>query len=71
MRIKDDSVFKTLLELGYMYSTLEGGYLAHNLATIVIDNREPYKGQVLQFIPNNDAHDRNVQELIELGLVIL
>lgn len=68
IKIKDDSVFDLVeKELGYNYFMMEGGYVAPNGATIVVDNRRPYVNEVMQFTPNDEGHNENLKVLQELG----
>lgn len=68
IKIKDKSVFNLLeKKLGYSYAMMEGGYVAPNRATIVIDNRRPYINEVMQYTPDKNGHENNVKVLMELG----
>jgi hypothetical protein len=63
-RVKEDFEYSLLKEIGYSYSPIEGGYISKDAATIVIDNRRPYIGQILQFTQNgSEQHLKNIEEL--------
>ena len=36
----------------FIYNAMEGGYVSKDLAVILIDNRSPYIGMLLQFRPD-------------------
>jgi hypothetical protein len=47
MELKYKDLFKEKLRaLGYQYNITEGGYVSADKATIIIANRDPYKGQI-------------------------
>lgn len=71
MEIKDYSVFMQLRNHGYVYNILEGGYIASNGATIIIDSRRPYIGKVMQLTPNVIGHEENIEKLMDLGYIKL
>jgi hypothetical protein len=70
-RVKENFQFDVLEQLEYRYSINEGGYVSSDLATIVIDNRRPYIGQVMQFSQNlEEKHLNNVNELYNKGYLV-
>lgn len=70
LKVRVDFDFKILeVKLGYHYNIIEGGYVSPNGVTIIIDNRQPYIREVMQFTPNDVGHGENVRQLIELDYI--
>lgn len=70
VRIKESVDDSVLENLGYYYSIMEGGFISKNRATIVIDAREPYVGQVMNYRRGTeDDHKLNISVLAENGLL--
>jgi len=60
-----------LIRLGYSYYIMEGGYISKDKATIIIDNRQPYIGQILALNPDEQKHRDNLHELISSGALVI
>jgi hypothetical protein len=70
LRFKD--LFKEKLRaLGYQYHITEGGYVSADKATIIIDNRDPYKGQIKMYTRRADNHRKNIKTLLQFGAITL
>ena len=67
-KIKADLDHCKLEELGYTYSSMEGGFVSSDGATIVSISRAPYQRQVMQYRANAEAkHSANVELLSQIG----
>ena len=60
-----------LIRLGYTYDITEGGYISKDRCAIIIDNRSPYNGQILNFSKDEQKHHDNLQKLFESGALII
>jgi len=64
-----ETKFDVLINYGYRYSTIEGGWISANRATIINENRSPYQRQIQQYNPNmQEAHEENITVLVDAGL---
>lgn len=67
-RVVGEFIFSVLEEHGYEYDIMEAGYISFNKATIVVEDRFPYAGQVLQYRGDlSEAHTENIKILNDLG----
>ncbi|WP_193065178.1 hypothetical protein [Oceanobacillus oncorhynchi] len=63
----NEDIFK---QLGYEYSIMEGGYISGDLSTIIIIDRMPYNGMVLQFRPNSEEeYNKHVERLKKKNVI--
>jgi len=68
--INEDVSESQLLDLGFTYAIMEGGYMSRDYATIIIDNRAPYNGQIQQYSRGmEEEHIRNIERLEKAGLL--
>ena len=52
-KLTDDEITKCINDLSeFTYDAIEGGYVSNECAVILIDNRRPYIGQLLQYRRN-------------------
>lgn len=48
-----EEIEKSMKDLpDFIYNVLEGGYVSKDLSVILINNRRPYIGMLLQFMPD-------------------
>ena len=65
--IKTDLDHDKLIELGYTFSVMEGGFVSKDAATIVSIDRRPYERQVMQYRANAEVkHLENVEKLKQI-----
>lgn len=70
IRIKEDVNHEVLEESGYTFNIMEAGYISTDRATIVMTHRNGQTRKVVQYRPEvTQEHVRNVQELINLGMI--
>ena len=58
---------KRLVKQGWIDAPIEGGVISPNYAAIFVSNRDPYKGQLLQYRPNDEKYNAVLQELLKSG----
>ena len=54
-----------LEDKGWEEDIIEGGYISPDHSTIFIDNRDPYKGQLLQFSLDSEKFQNTINNLKE------
>jgi|GEM_PF-2983036 len=57
--------------LGYKYSVLKDGFVSKDDATIIVNNRQPYIGQIISAQPQHQQHLNNLYQLIQFGAITL
>lgn len=71
IRVHKDFDFELLRDIGYKYNAVEGGWIANNAATIVLQDRKPtihYERLVAQFMKSKERdHRKNIAILRKLN----